>query len=731
MPKHDQSLPQSVLDAAGYVLLPEAKNSSRDGTLRAARWPVICKYSGVDGGIELAKREAGVTKRHLHQLERNGYLRFMPPVQASISPASKQAVPTPNGHVSAERSADPVAPVKTAPPMLTTNSTTGKWNPDMHSAAANSVQTVQSQDVSIAQVLQAFYVVPTYQREYVWEPEQVEQLLSDILLEHNSSDHVSEYFIGSIVVCPGEGGTLELIDGQQRLTTIYVALCAIRDHVLAAGQQPPGALHAQLSATSTDVNGLDSFRHRLELQYPDSGDVLSKLAISEPVGTELRQKTRSMDNILGAYKTVRRFLAQEFSDLESVRRFYGYFTNRVKLIRIETQDVARALKVFETINDRGVGLDSMDLLKNLLFMRASRAQFDELKGLWKGLQDTIYGIGEKPLRFLRYYVISSYDIDELREDQIYGWMSKNEEVCGYSRDPLGFARNLLAAAKAYTNFIRGCDQHGEAHPGLKSLQYLGGRLRMHLILLLAGRHLPDKLFVRVVREIEDLFFCFLITREHTRTIDNHLAKWAKGLRKVDSEATLEDFLATSLVKQREAMAVRFDEEMSRLSADVVAKYRLMYVLAKLSQQLELDAYGETEGTRWLDRFTSGGYEIEHIYPRSPTASVHDESGVASPEIVESLGNLVLVEKSINASLGNRPYSEKRPVYQQSQLLLTRSLSERPRVGQNTRIDVAVAGLPSFKHWSQEEMRRRHAYLVELARRVWSVPEPKIRTAAVA
>lgn len=89
--------------------------------------------------------------------------------------------------------------------------------------------TIESQDLTIAGVLQSFYVVPDYQREYVWETDQVEQLLGDIFGELGSRDAASapEYFIGSIVVCPGDGGVLELIDGQQRMTTLYVSLCAI------------------------------------------------------------------------------------------------------------------------------------------------------------------------------------------------------------------------------------------------------------------------------------------------------------------------------------------------------------------------------------------------------------------------------------------------------------------------------------------------------------------------
>lgn len=130
-----------------------------------------------------------------------------------------------------------------------------------------STPTIQSQDIRVADIFQAFYVVPDYQREYVWETSEVEQLLTDINGELGGGDpqDAPEYFIGSIVVCPGNGGVLELIDGQQRMTTLFLTLCAIRDRLSELGQTPPGALGPQIAATSTDASGRDLFRYRLDL----------------------------------------------------------------------------------------------------------------------------------------------------------------------------------------------------------------------------------------------------------------------------------------------------------------------------------------------------------------------------------------------------------------------------------------------------------------------------------
>ena len=141
-------------------------------------------------------------------------------------------------------------------------------------------QTIHSLDIKVADVFQAFYVVPDYQREYVWETEQVEQLLSDINAElaDNDPTKAPEYFIGSIVVCPGANSVLELIDGQQRMTTLFLTLCGIRDRIGSLGEEPPGGLKPQIAAVTTDPSGLDHFRYRLDLQYEDSGNILVHIA---------------------------------------------------------------------------------------------------------------------------------------------------------------------------------------------------------------------------------------------------------------------------------------------------------------------------------------------------------------------------------------------------------------------------------------------------------------------
>ena len=588
-------------------------------------------------------------------------------------------------------------------------------------------QTIESQDITVGGVFQSFYAVPNYQREYVWQEEDVEQLLGDILGEMpaaSQSGPPAEYFIGSIVVCPSEGNVLDLIDGQQRMTTLFVTLCAIRDRLEALQDTVETPINGQLSDQSMDDWGEAKHRFRLDLQYEDAQGVLAKLVGRERAGTKFT--TNSAENIVKAHLTALRFLIREFGDhAAKVRAFYAYLINRVKLIRIKTEGVAKALKIFETVNDRGRSLNSMDLLKNLLFVRAKQDEFGKLKAVWDDLQGELRRSGEKPLRFLRYFLLSRYQIEQLREDAIYGWLKQNEDTVGFGKDPLAFARELVDVARAYTLFLAGQGADGKDRPSLQSMRVLGGSAaRQHLILLLAARHLPADLFDRLAREIENLFFTYVVTREPTRDFERDFARWATEVKAVATREDLETLIRKRFRPARAALASRFTDAFARLGAGDLQAYRLRYILAKLTQAVELNAYGETEGTRWLKKYAEGAaYEIEHIFPVTAGADCIAEFGNSSGTWTQRLGNLTLVEQGINSSLGNRPFSSKRPVYSQSQLLLTRAISERPSVGVNTRINAAVSGLDAFANWTPVEVERRQGQLVDLARAVWDVPIP--------
>ncbi len=591
----------------------------------------------------------------------------------------------------------------------------------------SNIQTIQSEDINLGNLFNDFYIIPNFQREYVWEDSEVSRLLQDIYAEFMGGDQDpnSEYFIGSMVVCANSEGIYEIIDGQQRITTIYLFLCAVRDHLREKSAAPIKVLDLQIAAAAIDNTGKDIFRYRVLLQYEDSCGLLEHIAEGQQEGNySMPETTRSVSNILNAYRLIRNFLLNEFGeDQDSLRKFYAFFTKNVKLIRVKTISIARALKVFETINDRGVGLDSMDLLKNLMFMQSSRSDFDRLNDKWKQLIDALYQASEKPLRFLRYFIFSQFSVDRLKEDQIYDWFTRNTDVCGYNTDPFAFIEQLISSAKAYSLFINGNNVDETVNRYLVNIRYLSGAARQHLILLLAGRHLPIDCFTELSRHMENLFFAYIITREPTREFERTFALWSPELRQVHDKPELDVFISRRFIPAKESLSARFSLAFDELSEWSLQKYRIRYILAKLTQCINERAWGGSGDQAVLKNFISNEIDVEHILPQTPgpeiIATFDDKENFDF--FTYKLGNLTLLEKPINTSIGNRPFEGKKAGYKESKMLLTKSLAGKIEVGVNTAVDRAVKDLLIFDKWTSESINQRQGMLTRLAKQVWDMP----------
>lgn len=274
------------------------------------------------------------------------------------------------------------------------------------------VPRIESRNLSIADLFKEFYAVPDFQREYVWEQDNVDKLLEDILHElydENESVSEAEYFLGSIVVFRDESGTSQLIDGQQRLTTIYLIYCVIRDY-LRELDKTSKSVEGFIAGVAQDIEtGKDIDKHKLILQYGDGAEILKTIASGkiEPKNID-RNASASVKRIVEAYEKIYEILSDKFvENYESILIFSSILSNKVKLIKIETPNLKNALKVFETINARGVGLSSLDLLKNYLFINISnnynlnpKDYWEKLKKQWDKLVKNLHSCSEYPMQFL-------------------------------------------------------------------------------------------------------------------------------------------------------------------------------------------------------------------------------------------------------------------------------------------------------------------------------------------
>ena len=591
-------------------------------------------------------------------------------------------------------------------------------------AEKNNIQ-IQFDYLDLEKCFKNFYVVPDYQREYVWEERQVNQLLSDVFDEFDNN-HNKEYFIGSTVVFKDNNGSYELIDGQQRTTTLFLIICALKS-VYKEWNLDTDTLDRMIKDKTVNALGDSIDKYKLELQYKDSSNILNIISSLFDRPENLKG---SAERLFNAYENIIAFLNQNFrkDKPEQLKKFFVYLYRKLKFIQIETPEINDALKIFETINERGIGLNPMDLLKNLIFRQVDRNEFTKLNTKWQQLVSILTKNNEKPLRFLRYFIMANYNVNSpkgdeiLREDEIYNWITKPENTiqCNYEKEPFDFVDLLIENAEIYVKFFKGEDQIGQ-NIFLNNIRKLGGgSFRQHLILLLAGRKLSKPLFDHFAKQIETLIFFYFITREPTKEFERNFSKWAKDLITIKTADELDQFIKDKIEPEVDEKKNSYKSSFLDLNQNSVQQYRMRYILAKIAQYIDQQRLGSYI-PQTLDNYITTGIEVEHILPFTPENGLREKIGEEYDEVKIKLGNLTLLEKSINASIGNNDfYNHKVGEYSKSAIYMTKSISLLENVGTNTAITRINQRLKSFTDWNSSTITERQELLFDLSKSIWEV-----------
>lgn len=217
----------------------------------------------------------------------------------------------------------------------------------------------------------SLYQIPRYQRPYSWNDDQLEKLWED-LIEAKEND--PNYFLGSVITAKPEDSSsyLDIVDGQQRLTTLTILLCVFRDLYPNINQNildtDPFAVDNKVIDSSIKFN--DRFE-RLRLRthsnhQSDFENIILKNDTStckKPFKKDLRKEEPRFK-----FANTANFFTQKLLEIgeEEAGSLINYLFNCVKIIRIDCQSVAFAIKLFQVLNDRGLDLSNSDLIKSFL-----------------------------------------------------------------------------------------------------------------------------------------------------------------------------------------------------------------------------------------------------------------------------------------------------------------------------------------------------------------------------
>jgi len=595
---------------------------------------------------------------------------------------------------------------------------------------------------SISKLKDYFFLVPDYQREYVWKPEdEVEQFLIDI--ENEFQPGITEqnnYFIGSIIIVKN-GDKYDVVDGQQRLTTIMLSLCAFRD--LLRPQQLDNKQKKYLQNIEEllcdfDMES-DQTQLRLELQYEESRDYLDKLIQSQPY--EDTEKTGSIIRMQDAYTKIHVYLEDYLNDsIDKLLEFAKYFLTKIELVIIESEDLSSALKIFETINQRGVGLNAMDLVKNLLFSQVKESEFDSIKTIWKEITNNLQRSGEdqKPLRFLRYFLMARYYNGILREDDIYKWIisSEGKNITKYETQPLELAKELKYISKRYADLVEATEwmKDGHIYSNTTNIGLVNKyKSRQHLIMLLALKVDCDISVIEyLAKQIESFFFYTATLRIQAKSNESRFVSWAEQLRGLDSITDVSEVIESKMLPYLKEKVAQFKQEFLILSQFVYnPQYRLRYVLGKIENTILQKSNLPQQGHNFFNSL-----QIEHILPQTPKNDIIPVEFKNKEDYYNYtflLGNITLLEGTINQAVNNcndlsseEWFEKKKHEYDHSAIVSTKLLDHNYSIGLDTALNRFKNDKDySFQNWNKTSIEKRQTILLDLAFDTWRINDKRI------
>lgn len=595
--------------------------------------------------------------------------------------------------------------------------------------------------LSIEDLEKYYFVVPDYQREYVWEADKhIYQFLVDIDEEFEAhSNEQQSYFIGSIIVVKKDS-KYDVIDGQQRLTTIVISLCAMRN--ILEGLQKHGQL-TDMSSSILDIVKKWLFKFdlktkstlsRLELQYDESNGyldtVIQKKVYEGEVTNSIEKMQKAYDRI---FKHLQNYLNQE---VELFEEYVQYFLTNVNVVVIESDNLGSALKIFETINQRGAGLNAMDLVKNLMFSKANTDDFESIKIKWKQITSDLQacGEGDNPLRFLRYFMIARYHNGIIREDDLYSWIISKEGKLKlqYETKPLNLVNEMTAAAKRYSHLVQATNSDSSnlginKYPNVVKIGYINKqRSRQHLMLLMAlDLNCNDDVINYLAQQIESFLFFANTLKMQTKNYERRFTDWAIRLRgKRDIEEIVELIDETMIPFLRSYLSEFKNSFLQIRHYDYNPQYRERYILGCLDTEICKQA-----GLNPLSQDNIQKLQIEHILPQTlvnlEASDEFDEEG--RDKYTFMLGNTTLLESQINQAINNYNdlstdwFSMKQSEYMHSNFVLTKLLNDQYNIGKNTGLNRLKSKLNcQFDKWTKTSIEQRQQMLMELAFNHWKL-----------
>lgn len=540
----------------------------------------------------------------------------------------------------------------------------------------------------------ARYVVPAYQRPYVWnEDDQWLPLWEDVerVADSRLDDATEPHFLGAVVIRlekapPGGVTEWSVIDGQQRLTTLQVLVSAMADAASTDGLEREARKLRRLNLLpEDDAEGDERFKF-----WPTTVNRDAFRAVVDPgedAGEDDPGNTvhEAWDFFRGRVMDYAHGEGADGSQIaERYQALFEAVTGLLSIVTISLKAGDPAQVIFETLNARGTPLLAIDLVKNAVFEGAERegmssdAAYDQF---WKdGLGDYEYWGQEVRLgrvlaprseAFLMHWLAMQLG-EIIPSDRLFDIFRRKVLSGG---DAIGLARTLNRDAQVWRRFGELAD-NDPASRFFRAMQGLDTSTMHPVALLLFRADIDPARRLRALEAIESYVVRRLIRGLSTKNYTQLAARLVSSARE---DLTRADELIALQLLESQADTYRWpsDEELrEHLSAHPMygwlGQRRLVFLLLSLERAMRS---AKTEAFAGIP----GNVEIEHIMPRSwakswPLPDPEDEEAVeARTRRINLLGNLTLATKSLNSAMSNWAWPQKREELNASLLVMNREL----------------------------------------------------------
>jgi hypothetical protein len=589
------------------------------------------------------------------------------------------------------------------------------------------------------------YLVPLYQRPYVWteedqwEPlwEDVARLADNLVLGRPPS---RMHFLGASVqdkvdVPPGHVETRRLIDGQQRFTSLQVLFVAFRDALRALAIERFDDAVDQLITNRHALRYSDEEVFKVWPTNVDRGDFVAVMSCGSPEALRDRLEVKSKvgraipDAYLYFFETISDWLAKDPTQkVERAQALYGALHDNVRIVVIDLDQNDDAQVIFETLNARGTPLLAADLVKNSILneIHTDRGdvekaydkhwkQFDEKGEYWRRL------IGRGHARRARIEHFLQHTLTILKRDEVPA-AHLYTAYQDFARSPLaGAPVDRLKAFQDYAEIYKRLEEK-KGSPRfamfLERLQAMDITSAMPLLMTVYKRLLrrPTDLD-NIARDLESFLVRRLICRLSTRGYNQFFVDLTKASLDVDDAA-----ISTTIRHNLNGGSAEFD----RWPSD--DEFRQAWLTNPLYENLTrsrlrmiLEA---VEGALRTDRAETNnvpkGLTIEHILPQSWEAHwplPPDQDRAERKTKVHRIGNLTLVNGKLNPSMSNGPWQ---PLIDSGGRTI--SVGKRNELEKHTTLFLNKQ-LTARPQWSDQEITERGEKLFELARLEWPKLDP--------